>query len=310
MSNRLRSSLAPRISFFAFQDIITSTSGILIIVVLLLGTFLGSVAPETAGSSKTLEPKLLEEKKRLVAEVAQLQELQQSLSERGTNQPIDYERIQQTKQRLESEKAKLEAELRGKKVASQKRIEELTGAIESSGLAPLVGQVEALAEKNAMEKKIVVKLQAEHDQLQKAVERNEEKLAKFEAEKGKVWLQPRVQDTTKAPLILSLGPEKAQLYEFDKPDHSQTWLLGSKQTVAGIVDKIKQYSPQTYYLVIFLHPEGVSEANEIRAVAKDKLGFDVGWDTLEPGKVLQTGPPPVFQLDEPEPLPSLPPLEP
>jgi len=307
VSSRLRSSMVPKISFFAFQDIITSTSGILIIVVLLLGTFLGSVAPESDDSNKSIEPKLLEEKKSLVTEVARLKEMHKALSERGSEQSLDTERVRQTRDRLESEKARLEAEVRGKKLASQKRIEELSGAIESTGLAPLVSEVEALSESNEKDKKNVAKLQAEHDQLQKAVEKNEEKLAKFEAEKGKVWLQPRVQDTTKAPLILNLDSEKAQLYEFDKPENSQTWPLGSKQTVSGILDKLKQYSPKTHYLVIFIQPEGVSEANEIKSSAKDKLGFDVGWDTLEPGKILQTGPPPVFQLDEPEPLPSLPP---
>lgn len=309
MSSRLRSSMVPKISFFAFQDIITSTSGILIIVVLLLGTFLGSVAPESPVLNRMLEPKLLEEKKNLIAEVAKLRELQGSLIDRATNLPVNSDRIHQTRERLESEKTKLEAEVRGKKVANQNKTEELSGAIESSGLTPLVSEVEALANSNETAKKAVAKLDAEHEQLQKAVEKNEVKLAKFEAEKGKVWLQPRAQDTTKAPLILSLGSEKAQLYEFDKPERSQTWPLGSKETVAGVTGKLKQYSPRTHYLVIFMHPEGVSEANEIKSIAKDKLGFDVGWDTLEPGKVLQTGPPPVFQLDEPEPLPSLPPSQ-
>ena len=37
------------------------------------------------------------------------------------------------------------------------------------------------------------------------------------------------------------------------------------------------------------------------------MKLEVGWDALESGVVLQSGSAPQFQLEEPEPLPSLPP---
>lgn len=306
MSNRLRSSLAPRISFFAFQDIITSTSGILIIVVLLLGTFLGSVAPEISTSPLPPSKELLDKKRSLIDEVAKLRAIQQKLFSQEKIEPIDETRVRQARERLEAEKKRLEEEIQGKKISRQNRQKELADAIEASGLTPMITEVDALEEKNEAARKETAVLESEYESLRRAVEKNEEKVATFEAEKGKIWLQPRNQDTTKAPLIFSMDSEKAKLYEFDRPERNHTWVLGSKQLVREVAAKLKEYSPGSHYLVIFLQPEGVADANQVKEAAKE-LGFDVGWDALEPGTILQTGPPPVFELDEPEPLPSLPP---
>lgn len=306
MSNRLRSSLAPRISFFAFQDIITSTSGILIIVVLLLGTFLGSVAPEISTSLQTPPRELLEKKQRLLLEVAKIKAQLQVMQGTKEIDDTDEERVRLTRERMEIEKKRLEEEVRGKKISQQNRQKELADAIEASGMTPMMTELDALEEKNLTARKEATALESEHETLRTAVEKNEAKLAAFEAEKGKIWLQPRNQDTTKAPLILNMEREKATLYEFDRPERSQSWVLGSSQMTRDIEAKLKDYSPSSHYLVIFLQPEGVSAAREIKEKAKS-LGFDVGWDALEPGVILQKGPPPVFELEEPEPLPSLPP---
>ena len=308
MSNRLRSSLAPRISFFAFQDIITSTSGILIIVVLLLGTFLGSFVPEISTSPQTPPRELLDKKQNLLSEVARMKAQLQTMQSGGEIGDADEGRLRKARERMEAEKMSLEQEVRGKKIARENKKQEMAGAIEAAGLMPIVTEVDALEKKNEVAKKTTAALEAEYEQLRRAVEKNEAKLAAFEADKGKIWLQPRKQETTKAPLIFSMDGEKAKLYEFDRPEHNQEWALGSRQLVPEVKAKLNEYSPRTNYLVIFLQPEGVSDANQVKEVAK-KLGFDVGWDALEPGTVLQTGPPPVFRLEEPEPLPSLPPGE-
>jgi len=308
MSNRLRSSLAPRISFFAFQDIITSTSGILIIVVLLLGTFLGSFVPEISTSPQTPPRELLDKKQSLLSEVARMKAQLQTMQSGGEIGDADEGRLRKARERMEAEKMSLEQEVRGKKIARENKKQEMAGAIEAAGLMPIVTEVDALEKKNEVAKKTTAALEAEYEQLRRAVEKNEAKLAAFEADKGKIWLQPRKQETTKAPLIFSMDGEKAKLYEFDRPEHNQEWALGSRQLVPEVKAKLNEYSPRTHYLVIFLQPEGVSDANQVKEVAK-KLGFDVGWDALEPGTVLQTGPPPVFRLEEPEPLPSLPPGE-
>jgi len=308
MSNRLRSSLAPRISFFAFQDIITSTSGILIIVVLLLGTFLGSFVPEISTSPQTPPRELLDKKHSLLSEVARMKAQLQTMQSGGEIGDADEGRLRKARERMEAEKMSLEQEVRGKKIARENKKQEMAGAIEAAGLMPIVTEVDALEKKNEVAKKTTAALEAEYEQLRRAVEKNEAKLAAFEADKGKIWLQPRKQETTKAPLIFSMDGEKAKLYEFDRPERNQEWALGSRQLVPEVKAKLNEYSPRTHYLVIFLQPEGVSDANQVKEVAK-KLGFDVGWDALEPGTVLQTGPPPVFRLEEPEPLPSLPPGE-
>jgi hypothetical protein len=210
---------------------------------------------------------------------------------------------------MEIEKMRLEEELRGKKIARDNSKQEMAGAIEAAGLMPIVAEVDALEKKNEAAKKTTAALEVEHEQLRRAVEKNEAKLAAFEADKGKIWLQPRSQDTTKAPLILNMESEKGTLYEFDRPERSKSWTLGSKDLVRGVENQLNEYSPSTHYLVIFMQPEGVSDARAIKNMAKEKLKFDVGWDALEPGTVIQVGPPPVFRLEEPEPLPSLPPGE-
>lgn len=275
-------------------------------MVLLLGTFLGSVAPEISTSLQTPPRELLEKKQNLLLEVAKIKAQLQVMQGTKEIDDTDEERVRLTRERMEIEKKRLEEEIRGKKIAQQNRQKELADAIEASGLTPMMTELDAMEKKNFAARKEAATLESEHDALRRAVEKNEAKLAAFEAEKGKIWLQPRNQDTTKAPLILSMEREKATLYEFDRPERSQSWVLGSSQMTRDIETKLKNYPPSSHYLVIFLQPEGVSAAKDIKEKAKG-LGFDVGWDALEPGTILQKGPAPVFELEEPEPLPSLPP---
>ena len=78
--SRLRRDSAPKLSFFAFQDIITSVSGILILVVLILATDLeqastssGRATPEELALEQQLDS-LMVERNRVVARLQSLRE--------------------------------------------------------------------------------------------------------------------------------------------------------------------------------------------------------------------------------------------
>ena len=307
MASRLRSSLAPKISFFAFQDIITCTSGILIIVVLLLGTFLGSVPATSAITIREVLKELGQQRDRLTREIADLKQ-QQDILAAGSHGPVlDSSDLVLRTKLLEEEKTSLEKALEERGIRAKVKKKELAASIETAGLAPLASEVEDLEKKNKTKEEQVIRSQQEYAKILDKVAHAEAKVAAFQAEKGKIWLQPVAPDTSKAALILMLDETQAKLYEFDRPEKSQTWSLTEGDLLPSLEKELGKYSRLSHYLVIYLKPEAVDVFQKVKVLAQEKMKLEVGWDALESGVVLQSGSAPQFQLEEPEPLPSLPP---
>ena len=161
--------------------------------------------------------------------------------------------------------------------------------------------------KNKTKEEQVIRSQQEYAKILDKVAHAEAKVAAFQAEKGKIWLQPVAPDTSKAALILMLDETQAKLYEFDRPEKSQTWSLTEGDLLSSLEKELGKYSRLSHYLVIYLKPEAVDVFQKVKVLAQEKMKLEVGWDALESGVVLQSGSAPQFQLEEPEPLPSLPP---
>ena len=105
MSNRLRS-LDSKISFFAFADIITAVSGVLIFVALLLATDIGVPTVSTSSPESKAEAQienLLAQQVLIDAQNCKIRWLQQTLlQEKGSSRPMSVGRKSNRSQQIKS----------------------------------------------------------------------------------------------------------------------------------------------------------------------------------------------------------------
>jgi len=304
MSSRIRHSLGPKISFFAFQDIITSVSGILILVVLLLGTYLDSVSDATPQakweSNKMLENKL----KQLEQEVA---ELVKTLDEsRISLNAVDPDAVKRKIGILSNSIVGLNEKIGSIKQENQEKTKLRDDQIGKAGLKAFAEKVKEIETSNDEKRAKSETLRQEHDWLVLKVRQSASKVAVSQADKNKIWLHPDNKPSTKAPIIVFLGAPENKAWEFDNPKNQIILPNSENEIVAKLEKFLKKYDKHGTSIVIYVQPDAVPLFKKIREFTQDKAGYDVGWDALEEGIVIQPGAPPKSRLDEPEVISSLP----
>ena len=304
MSSRIRHIHGPKISFFAFQDIITSVSGILILVVLLLGTYLDSVSDETPSakweSNKALETKL----KQLEHEVT---ELVKTLDEsRVSLNALDPDAIKRKIGILSNSIAALNDKIGPLNKENQEKNNLRDEQISKAGLRAIAQKVKEMETSNEQKRARCETLSQEHDLLVLKVRQSASKVAVSQADKNKIWLHPDNKPSTKAPIIVFLGAPENKAWEFDNPKNQLILPNNENDIVAKLEKFLKKHDKHVTSIVIYVQPGAISLYKKIREYAQDKAGYDVGWDALEEGIVIQPGAPPKYRLEEPEVISSLP----
>lgn len=304
MGSRFRDSLEPRISFFAFQDIITSTSGILIIVVLLLGTFLGSPAILDS-TRKHPHQKVLEDSKAKLEQEIHLLEV--SLSEiQKKNIEVNPEKIERDLIILKNINQNLQEKIEQMRGYNRERKAIMQGIISRSGLEKAQMKLEAFQKQNEDQKNAVEELRQKNDRLDRKIKQLSAKVTLAEAEKNKIWLLRDGKTSSKAPLILFLSPQEARLWEFDRPQKNYLISPESSIFLSDLKKYLESYRPVDVYVVIYVQPGSIALFQDALKLIKEELRFEVGWDAVEEGVVIQTGIPPDYQLEEPEVISSRP----
>jgi len=304
MGSRLRESLQPRISFFAFQDIITSTSGILIIVVLLLGTFLGAQLVTDPGKQQRYQKELEEQKEVLDEEVARLEQALGDLREKSAE--VDPEKLERDLAVLRSMNEGLAEKIAALTSANAEKRKAIEATISRAGLDRLEEEIRTLEEKNAARRAAVEDLRQEHDSLTARVQKLSAKVTLAETEKNKIWLIRDEKSSSKAPLILFLSPQDCRLWEMDRPQKTRSLPTRTEPFLEKLEEALRGYRSSDAYVVIYVQPGAVSLFERARELLQDKLHFDAGWDAVEEGVIIQSGTPPAYQLEEPEPISSRP----
>jgi len=304
MSSRIRHSLGPKISFFAFQDIITSVSGILILVVLLLGTYLDSVSNDTP-SAKWESNKMLENKlKQLEKEVAELvKTLYESTISLNAQDPDALKRKIGI---LRNSIVGLNEKIESIKQENQEKTKLRENQIGKAGLRAFAEKVKEMESSNDEKRAKSEALRQEHDSLVLKVRQSASKVAVSQADKNKIWLHPDNKPSTKAPIIVFLGAPENKVWEFDNPKNQIILSNNENEIITKLEKFLKKYDNHRNSIVIYVQPDAVSLFKKIREFTQDKAGYDVGWDALEDGIVIQPGAPPKYRLEEPEVISSLP----
>lgn len=251
------------VSFFAFQDIITSVSGILILIVLMMVLMLrtpsGGVAP--VEPSETRSPEELA--KLIETAIGKIRELAAD----------DLETGGETVAGLEAAIARLEKELdeEGDPLRRALLREVEAAAAELARIREQLAASEAARET----------ARAELAKVEAAIAERAEFL-RDNQDASQVWL--RFNPTEKIPVILELSGAGAVLRDIRKADFRENIaaaaLSGRIRELAGRHDR------GGAYFVFFIRPSGVGQVAELREVLSEE-GFSLGYRPLAEGAVVK-----------------------
>lgn len=250
MSARGKRSAKTKVSFFAFQDIITCVSGVLIVVTLLMSTMLSdeeiAQAKPSSGDVK--------------AETATLEGIRkeiQKLTGQLTNMP-DPEAVQieteELKNRLDHLR-KLLAAIQDKNTRQQDR--DIRGEMNTKDLERQIA--DALDKIKGLEEQVGVQ--------QTKIE-----------EESNVWsLVPQLPDSSRKPVLVVVSSSGATIEEFGQPDTRQQ--IAADQLQTSFTSGLARFRSADHYFVFYIKPSGLAPFISLETEAK-KAGFQTGFDAL------------------------------
>ncbi len=301
MRSRLRS-LDSKISFFAFADIITAVSGMLIFITLLLATDLDRLADtRPVGADSESEQRLQAFLRQQAEAEAQNRRLQELLATAETAPAAE---------KLESDIARLRSQIseeRQKQAALTAQITNSLAAMESRdktlGLTNLKANIQRVAQEAEAIAVLEAKARGEMGTLEYQVARLESQLLKLRKREGQVWLIPDKSATSKEPILVTVSGAGATIERFDKP--AQRRQLDKTSASSGFKLYLREVNSLNQYFVFQVRPSGIKLFDDLVKSARD-MGYDVGYDALDDqAKLIHFETPP--GPDEPATAPITPP---
>jgi hypothetical protein len=264
------------ISLFAFQDIITSVTGIMILITLILAL---EVIQKREGSPQNRTKQLTEELQQAV---------QQSAAVKSTMSAAQAE-IEHLRSSLKSSETELldSVKVDAAQVARQLAdLAELNKLLEAELAASNRSVQEAEVASQSMEETKKSKAQ-DHQDLEKINETVQQKLAELQ----KLRQANRVifntsQSGPKTPWLVELGTDKILAAEAGKKVPPQTFA-----SPAAFVAWSRKQNRASQYFVLLVKPATITQFETVRQNL-EKAGFDVGFDLLKADQTaidLQTG---------------------
>ncbi len=297
MGSRLRHSTGPKISFFAFQDIITATSGIVILVVLMLAADLGRSPESSAGEShpelKNQLTEMLAQQAQLEVELAQLREMIAVARALPDTRKLAAE-VAMLRDRLESLRQKisvLQTEENARNSAVRQQDALLGLADLRSSLDKLKQETLALTERNRTTRS---KMQSLEEQVRQA----QAKLLLAKSREGQMWLVPDKDNSTKEPVLVQVSNSGLVIERFDKPNERTNFDYDS--ALDGFQQQLTKFAKANQYFVFLIRPSGIDLFKDASKLARSS-GFEVGFDAVEEKQVVHFAAPKPVDWDAPAP---------
>lgn len=269
LRRKLREPGSP-ISFFAFQDIITSVSGILIIVTLILALDLGSANPLLAHERATAD-----QEARLAALLDELstarraaerdaaarggQASAEELNRRAAQMQADAAATAERNGRRRSEAAELRPD-----ASAEQRARAFAQL--SAGREPLRGEIKKLEAMAAARAADAQAASRAAEQAQAAVLAEQER-------RNVLRLIPEPSATDREPVIAQLAARRWTLQRFDTREKSAGNTLAEFRTALGGLSALKQY-------VVFYGKPSATDEFEAYVDSARNAGFGVGYDLV------------------------------
>lgn len=279
-----------KISFFAFADIITAVSGMLIFITLLLATDLGRPTNSQSPSSDPELERQLKETLAKQAEVDAANERLQGLMAAANTAPDP--------KKLQADIVRLRAELADEKSKHAGMSEDLAAsksALDTQdrllGITDVREQILKEAEDLAAIGRDESKVQDQIAALENDVASVQSKIRKLHAREGQVWLIPDRTANPKEPILAIISGTGLRIDRFNHPELSQEFKKSGAR--AGLESYLKQAKSQDQYVVFLIRPSGIALFKQLVQTARDS-GFEVGFDALEEDREIHfSAPPPI-----------------
>ncbi|MEK7675550.1 MAG: hypothetical protein AAB676_06935 [Verrucomicrobiota bacterium] len=282
MPSKLRANSGLRISFFAFQDIITSVTGILILVTLILTLYLNSSAllSETSATEPTpLQRKLAQSLEQVGRLNSQNESRQRNLATAAaspdTNRlQADIEALQQQITRASSSLAQAQSRFTRQQQAEREKETTLGLADLGQHAEEIKKDVQALCQTNQA-------VQAEIKELEKKNQQVEARVEKAKQGAPQLWLVPEGEVSGKEPVLVTVSGTRIVCERFDKPEARKE--MPAREGDRLFTDLLNGLQPAKDYLVFYVRPSGIGLFKRCRNTARN-AGFDVGYDAVEEDK--------------------------
>lgn len=276
MASRLRS-LDSKISFFAFADIITAVSGMLIFITLLLATDLDQLADtRPLGADSGAEQKLQTLLRQQAETEAQTQALRELLTAAETAPSVE---------KLESDIVRLRSQLaeeQEKQTALSAQAAANVAAIESRDKTLGLSDLKANTQRVLQEVRDITakeaKARSEMRVLEQQVWLLESRLLKLRAKEGQIWLIPDKSATSKQPILVTVSGTGILIERFDQPAKRKQ--LDRSNAESGFKTYLKNAKPLNDYVVFEVRPSGIELFQALVKSARD-AEFEVGFDALD-----------------------------
>jgi F0F1-type ATP synthase membrane subunit b/b' len=295
MSERLRT-LDSRISFFAFADIITAVSGMLIFITLLLATDLGRPTKNRpSNADRKIQEQLDDALRQQLDTDAQNRQLQELLAAAETAPALE---------KIEADIAHLRSQLSQEQQKQSAITEQMTkgeAALQARDAALGLTDLKATIQRTIQEAESIAhqeaKTRSQMEGLEQQVNAAQSRLLNLRERDGKIWLIPDKSSTTKEPILVTVTGRGATVETFDHPDQRKQWDKSSAQS--SLKDYLRRANSLNQYVLFEVKPSGIQLFQSLLESTR-AAGFEVGSDALEENVDVQgfSTPPPI---DEPVP---------
>jgi hypothetical protein len=290
MSSRLRS-LDSKITFFAFADIITAVSGVLIFVALLLATDLGRPTDSrTQSANSEMERQLQDTLAQQAAVEAENHRLQTLLAAAAAAPDLNQ---------LQADLARLRAQLaqeQKKQTALTDQMTDSQAAIAARdralGLTDLDRQVQRTVQTAAATAQAETRTRREMDNLAQQAAHVESQLLRLRQREGQLWLIPDQNMTTKEPIVVTVSGTSATIERFDHPDDRRQ--MDESAADAAFRSYLSHAQAHDQYVLFLVRPSGIELFKGLLQTARS-LGFEVGYDAVDENRRIHFSPPPPIE---------------
>jgi hypothetical protein len=279
MRPKLRGGGGLKISFFAFQDIITSVTGILILVTLILTMYLKPAA-ESAPAATPITSQSLD------SEIATVQagatELKRQLDDL-LDLPSSAELRKSTEQ-VENETARVQADLNNLRQKARHSTDTPQQKAFAQAISEISQKTSELQQRILATNSLLTNLLQVAARTNSVLDKLAEELQHEQANTDTIRLIPGASNDGKIPVVILVSQQGASVHEFASnvsPSDLNATDLRADPTAA-----FRRFTPDRQSLVFFVRPSGIELFRELRQSAR-RGGFSVGYDLIEENKQLQ-----------------------
>jgi len=282
MASRLRSNSIPKISFFAFQDIITSVTGILTLITLILALNIRDGSSGTPDSRRLVEDlhKRVEE---ITSRNRQSRDRLAELEER-----LDPNRMREEVQLWENEIHSLSNQLQSVQRDTSIRNETARQETDRLGVNSARESLESIRRELTIVRQSQTQLVARIGDLEQKEERARQTLA-MEASRSRLWIvPPRTTSESLQPLLLILSSSNIVCRRLDGTTNRV--IRSGPHFPSQFSEALRQWKPDRDRLSFFVRPSTVALFRACTNLARES-GFKMGYDAIEESTELMLGPP-------------------